>query len=69
GLEALFHYRRRYDEELRIFLEKPLHDWASHPASSMIYSDIAISKGLCGTNKSITKEQITKWNKKYRRTG
>ncbi|KKM90647.1 hypothetical protein LCGC14_1236590 [marine sediment metagenome] len=69
GLEALFHYRRRYDEELRIFLEKPLHDWASHPASSIIYSDIAISKGLCGTTKSITKDQINKWNKKYRRTG
>ncbi len=69
GLEALFHYRRKYDEDLRIYLKDPLHDWASHPASSIMYSDIAISKGLCGTVKSITKAQIAKWNKKYRRTG
>ena len=69
GLEALFHYRREYNEELKIYLPSPLHDWASHPASSMIYSDIAISKGLCGTIKGITKADIAKWNKKYRRTG
>ncbi len=69
GLEALFHYRREYNEDLKIYLPSPLHDWASHPASSIMYSDIAISKGLCGTIKSVTKEQIAKWNKKYRRTG
>lgn len=69
GLEALQHYRREYNEELKIYVENPLHDWASHPADSMRYACKAISKGLCGTNKSVTKEQIAKWNKKYRRTG
>lgn len=69
GLEALFHYRREYNEELKIFLEKPLHDWASHPASSMIYSDIAISKGLCRTTKPISDDQIAEWSKLYKRVG
>lgn len=69
GLEALQHYRREYNEELKIYLENPLHDWASHPADSMRYACRAITMGLFGTNKGITKEQIAKWNKMYRRTG
>ncbi|KKK86622.1 hypothetical protein LCGC14_2761420, partial [marine sediment metagenome] len=69
GLEALFHYRREYNEELKIYLKDPLHDWASHPASSMIYADIGITRGLCGSAKSVSDEDIAKWSKKYRRTG
>ncbi|KKL21536.1 hypothetical protein LCGC14_2444480 [marine sediment metagenome] len=68
GLEALFHYRREYDEELRVYYEKPLHDWASHPASSMMYADIGISKGFCSISKSVTDDDIAKWSKKYKRT-
>ena len=69
GLEALNHYRREYNEELKIYLPNPLHDWASHPASSIIYSDIAISKGLCGVTKSVSDEDIAKWSKIYGRAG
>lgn len=69
GLEALQHYRREYNEELKIYLEKPLHDWSSHPADSIRYACKAITMGLFGTTKGVTKEQIAKWNKKYRRTG
>lgn len=69
GLEALQHYRREYNEELKIYMENPLHDWASHPADSMRYACRAITMGLFGSNKGVTKEQIAKWNKKYRRTG
>ena len=42
GIEALDHYRREYNEELKIYMEKPLHDWASHPADSFRY----MTKGL-----------------------
>lgn len=69
GLEALNHYQREYDEELKIRLEKPLHDWASHPADSMRYACKAISKGLCRTTKSVSDEDIAKWSEKYRRVG
>ncbi len=50
GLEALQHYRREYNEELKIYLESPLHDWASHPADSCRYLFSAVKKGLCKTS-------------------
>lgn len=32
GLEALKAYRYAYDEDLKVFTKKPVHDWASHDA-------------------------------------
>lgn len=34
GLEALMQYQREYDEQRKCFLEKPKHDWTSHPADA-----------------------------------
>ncbi len=34
GIEALKQYRCEYDEERKIYSDRPLHDWASHPADS-----------------------------------
>jgi phage terminase large subunit len=34
GIEALRQYRREYDDKLRNFKSKPLHDWASHGADA-----------------------------------
>lgn len=69
GLEALQHYRREYNEELKIYLENPLHDWASHPADSFRYLCSAVKKGLCRTTQSVSDEQIRQWQDKWRRTG
>jgi len=69
GLEALQHYRREYNEEMKVYEEKPLHDWASHPADSFRYLARAVSKGLCGIVNSISKGRIAKLQDKYRRTG
>lgn len=37
GVEALKSYRREYDERLRVYRDKPLHDWASHGADAFRY--------------------------------
>ncbi len=37
GIEALRHYRREYDYDLRTYKTKPLHDWSSHCADSFRY--------------------------------
>lgn len=34
GLEALRQYQREYDEDKKVFKEKPRHDWTSHPADA-----------------------------------
>ena len=69
GLEALDHYRREYDEENKIYTEKPLHDWASHPASSLKEMLQAEKAGMLGTSKSVTLSEINKWHKELSRTG
>lgn len=37
GIEALKSYRREYDERLKVYRDKPLHDWASHAADAFRY--------------------------------
>jgi len=34
GLEALLHYRRKWNEQLHRFMEDEVHDWASHGADA-----------------------------------
>jgi hypothetical protein len=65
GLEALDHYRREYNEELKIYMPKPLHDWASHPADSMRYLCKAITSGLF--NDTIKVEDYTNWRQLKRK--
>jgi hypothetical protein len=70
-IEALEHYRREYDEENRIYLSKPLHDWASHPADMIRTISLADKKGLIrsGGSGGTTIDQIRKWQQKWRRVG
>jgi phage terminase large subunit len=37
GIDALKAYRREWDEKLKTFHDRPVHDWASHPADSFRY--------------------------------
>jgi len=34
GVDALYNYRREYNEKLKVFLDRPVHDWASHGADA-----------------------------------
>ncbi len=41
GLRALSYYRCEYDEDKRIFKDRPLHDWSSHGADAFRYFAVA----------------------------
>lgn len=41
GIEALKAYRRHWDEKLKTFSDRPVHDWASHPADAFRYLAMA----------------------------
>ncbi len=69
GIEALDHYRREYDEENRVYREKPLHDWASHPADSFKEMCQALKSGILGSGSTVSAGRISKWLKEYSRTG
>lgn len=37
GLESLRHYHREYDEDKKLYIDNPEHDWASHDADAWRY--------------------------------
>jgi len=41
GLDALRSYRREWDDEHKVFKNRPLHDWTSHWADSARYAALA----------------------------
>lgn len=42
GIDALRSYRRAWDDNLRVFSSRPLHDWASHGADAFRYLAVGI---------------------------
>jgi phage terminase large subunit len=44
GLKALRQYRRQYDDVRKVFLERPYHDWSSHPADAFRYLAVSLQE-------------------------
>lgn len=44
GLEALRQYRKEFDEKLKTYKLRPLHDWASHSADAFRYLAVSVDK-------------------------
>lgn len=51
GIEALKLYRREWDDDKRMFRDKPLHDWTSHASDSFRYLAIAWREQVQSTEK------------------
>ena len=50
GIEALRQYRRAWDDERKVFGERPLHDWSSHAADAFRYLALGLRDPGAGTN-------------------
>lgn len=61
GIEALRNYRRRYDEQRKVFSDRPLHDWCSHGADAFRY----LALGLPSSNSSGWGEPLKYDNRGY----
>lgn len=48
GIDALRQYQRTWDDKLKVFSQKPLHDWTSHAADAFRY----LAQGLRDTPRS-----------------
>jgi phage terminase large subunit len=57
GLKALRQYRREWDDTRKVFREKPLHDWASHPADAFRYLAVSLQEPRVA-NANIPKRQM-----------
>lgn len=44
GIKALRQYRRDWDDVRKVFAERPLHDWASHPADAFRYLAVGLEE-------------------------
>lgn len=44
GLERLRQYRREYDDKMKTFKPRPLHDWTSHAADSFRYLAVGLKE-------------------------
>ncbi len=44
GIEALRQYRKEFDEKLKAFKNRPLHDWTSHAADAFRYGAVEIDE-------------------------
>jgi len=44
GIKALRQYRRDWDDVRKVFYERPVHDWASHPADAFRYLAIGVDE-------------------------
>lgn len=51
GVEALKLYRREWDDDKRMFRDKPLHDWTSHASDSFRYLSISWREQVQATEK------------------
>ena len=57
GIEALRQYRTDYDEKLKVFKNRPLHDWSSHAADAFRY----LALGLKPLMPKPVKKPNVKW--------
>ena len=53
GLEALRQYQREYDDEMKVFKNKPRHDWTSHAADAFRYLAIGLPDADVSVHKPI----------------
>lgn len=57
GIEALRQYRTDYDDKLKVFKNRPLHDWSSHAADAFRY----LALGLRPVQPKPVKKPNFKW--------
>lgn len=60
GIKALRQYRREWDDTRKVFYERPLHDWASHPADAARYLAISVEEPRAASKKPADRPNM-KW--------
>jgi phage terminase large subunit len=58
GIQALRQYRREWDDVRKVFYERPLHDWASHPADAFRYLAVSLAEPSTA-NTNMPKRQMS----------
>ena len=64
GIDALKAYRREWDDKLKTFHDRPVHDWASHPADSFRYLALGVDAvpGASATTAGAAFRNRTRYN-------
>lgn len=62
GIEALKSYRREYDERLKVYRDKPLHDWASHAADAFRYLAMGLRQRNPSVKRDLPQNAVSEYN-------
>ena len=60
GIEALKQYRRDYDEKMKAFRPRPLHDWTSHASDAFRYLAVGMGESPKAFSKPIKYQSYTR---------
>jgi phage terminase large subunit len=63
-ISGLASYQREYDEKTKIFKDKPLHNWASHPADAARYLSVGWDRAMVST--TWTPEKSAMFRRKHK---
>lgn len=63
GMNALMNYQKEYNDERRVFAERPLHNWASHGADAFRMFARAVSEHASDRGGMSAKEAVDMYNK------
>jgi len=64
GIRALESYRKEFVDKRQVYIDKPLHDWCSHPADAFRYMAVVYRGELTGQSVEMTAERSQElWNK------
>lgn len=59
GINALRNYRREFDDKLKAFKDRPLHDWSSHGADAFRYLALGNLQPVNAWHKPISYPKVT----------
>ena len=60
GINALMHYRKRYNDKTRSYSAKPEHDWSSHGADAFRYMSLMIENILQYSGRDFTPPRVVR---------
>jgi hypothetical protein len=64
GIQALQLYHRTFNEERKVYVEKPYHDWTSHPADAFRYLAMSVVDQVPSVTKpsaSVKRKKLLDW--------
>lgn len=65
-IKCLENYRKKFDERMSVYQERPLHDWTSHASDCARYMALAVKLYVDNRGDVVTDRQADAWYNQYK---